>query len=428
MKKKVIIIFLALLLIFLNFPQKANTTFNPKNVYNITNELTKQKYMGRLAGENGNILASNFIANYYKAIGLKPPFKHNSYYQSFNVFVPIYSGNFNFEIFDKRGKKIKEYKYGSDYKEITLGDVSPGTANGKAKIAINHRGNILLVKNGEVTESITAYEHDRALRKKGIKALIYETTNSMRFRSPYKLQIPNTDGLIKLMVTPKVFTELYSFSKKNYTFYIQNPTEIKEVKVNNVIGILEGKDKSLPPLILSFHFDHVGADYDKTVYPGALDNASGTSFVMECARLLKTYTRSRDIILAGFNAEEEGLIGSRYFVLNPPLNINNSDCINFDMVGSKREVPLTIMTSINENKYSSKLMKLINSSSTNIEYEENSDHASFNQFGINSVTLINDDENKIHTPEDTIANINFSKFSKLFKQLLPFLQSEGIKK
>jgi Zn-dependent M28 family amino/carboxypeptidase len=69
-----------------------------------------------------------------------------------------------------------------------------------------------------------------------------------------------------------------------------------------VIGILEGKDKTLPPIILSSHLDHVGYNADDKYWPGAFDNASGTAFIMEYARVLKDLgTPNRTIIFAALD-------------------------------------------------------------------------------------------------------------------------------
>lgn len=429
MKRKwlIIVLVISITLILLELPLLLNPTYNEKNAFNITKELSSDKYKGRLAGDPGNSLATNFIMTYFKSIGLVPVFKNHTYLQSFEVYTPSYNGNFKFQVYNGNNK-IKEYKYGSDYKEITFGNVSPGSISGLSKLKRSGIGNILLINNEDITESTETYRQDHLLKKQGIDVLIYNVGRVTRFRTPYKLQISNNDGLVKLMVSEKVFQELNNFSTEKYSLRVTSPLEIKKVKVNNVVGLLKGKNQKLPPLILSFHLDHVGYDNDGVVYPGALDNASGAGFVMECAKALKHYTSDRNIIFAAFNAEEEGLLGSRYFVMHSPLNIANSSCINFDMISSIQNVPLTIMSSQDSKAYIKCLNKLIKNSSSEVEYEDSSDHASFTHFGINAATLIYDDEAKIHTPADNISNIDEKGFSQLFELLTPFLKSEGVKK
>lgn len=428
MKKGIVIILSSAILLILALNHKETSIFKNNNVYKIEKELTSGKYAGRLAGQNGNVLAAKFIGDYFKSIGLKPLLKNKSYYQSFKVYVPVYYGKYKFDIIDKKGNRIKSYTYGRDYKEVIYGNIEAENIEGRAKINIKNNGNILLINNGEAEETPSAYMEDIKLKKNNIAALIYKTNDILRFKAPYKLQISCIDGLLKIKVPPKVFMELCRYSLKGYTFKISSPTKIMKVQASNVIGLLEGKNKSLPPLILSFHFDHVGRDYDGMLYPGALDNASGTAFVMECARVLKAYSRNRDIIIAGFNAEEEGLIGSRYFVLNDFEFIRNSLCINFDMVGSKSPIPLTMMTSTSNKDNIKKLKNLINDPTIKIAFNDSSDHSSFNSFGINAVTFINDDENKIHTPMDDMNNVNSNSYIKIFNKLIPILKAEGIKK
>jgi hypothetical protein len=67
---------------------------------------------------------------------------------------------------------------------------------------------------------------------------------------------------------------------------------------------------------------------------GADDNASGTAAVLELARLLAAAPTRRSIIFANFSGEEEGLLGSAYFVEHTPVPIDSIDAmLNFDMVG-----------------------------------------------------------------------------------------------
>lgn len=79
----------------------------------------------------------------------------------------------------------------------------------------------------------------------------------------------------------------------------------------NVIGIVPGRSKQA--IIVSAHYDHLGASGGATYY-GANDNASGVSVVLEAARLLaKEPPPQYTLIFAAFTGEEQGFIGSGWF-------------------------------------------------------------------------------------------------------------------
>ncbi len=84
---------------------------------------------------------------------------------------------------------------------------------------------------------------------------------------------------------------------------------------------LRGSDPILRDqwVIVSAHFDHLGIRRGK-LYPGADDNASGVAMMLEVARTLVQSPEPprRSIMFVGFDLEEIGLFGSRYFVAHPP--------------------------------------------------------------------------------------------------------------
>jgi Zn-dependent M28 family amino/carboxypeptidase len=89
-------------------------------------------------------------------------------------------------------------------------------------------------------------------------------------------------------------------------------------------------------IVLGAHIDHLGETEDGRYFPGANDNASGVAVVLEVARALKRRSRElrRPIVIVFFGAEEIGLIGSKRFVSEGP--VDNSQIVamvNVDMIG-----------------------------------------------------------------------------------------------
>jgi len=73
----------------------------------------------------------------------------------------------------------------------------------------------------------------------------------------------------------------------------------------NVVGTKQGTGREKEIVILSAHYDHIAG------CKGADDNASGVAVVMEAARVLSKRTFVRTLVLAFWDREEDGLLGSR---------------------------------------------------------------------------------------------------------------------
>jgi hypothetical protein len=106
----------------------------------------------------------------------------------------------------------------------------------------------------------------------------------------------------------------------------------------NIMGIIEGSEKKDEYVILSAHYDHLG-QADSSYYPGADDNASGVASVLEIARLFSAGLKNgkrpkRSVIFCFFSGEENGLMGSSYFVKNPVVPLAKIIAnLNIDMLG-----------------------------------------------------------------------------------------------
>ena len=113
------------------------------------------------------------------------------------------------------------------------------------------------------------------------------------------------------------------------------------VNERNVIGMIEGKDSLLNDtyIILSAHFDHIGIHKGTgvdSIYNGADDNAAGICTILGIAKTIKKsgWKPGRSLIFAAFSGEESGIRGSRYFVKNSPVSLQNIYVnINFEMTG-----------------------------------------------------------------------------------------------
>ncbi len=105
----------------------------------------------------------------------------------------------------------------------------------------------------------------------------------------------------------------------------------------NVGAKLVGSDPKLRDewVIVAAHFDHLGVR-DGVLYPGADDNASAVAMMLEVARcLVASHERPRrSVMFVGFDLEERGLVGSRYFAEHPPVPLGKVALfVTADMIG-----------------------------------------------------------------------------------------------
>ncbi len=84
--------------------------------------------------------------------------------------------------------------------------------------------------------------------------------------------------------------------------------------VQNLVGVLPGKDRELPAILVMSHYDSVHNS------PGAADDATGTAAALEIARALKADgPHQRDVIFLFTDAEEAGLLGADAFFARDPM-------------------------------------------------------------------------------------------------------------
>jgi Peptidase family M28 len=111
------------------------------------------------------------------------------------------------------------------------------------------------------------------------------------------------------------------------------------IRSTNVAGLLPGSDPNLKGqyVVLSAHLDHLGVgrpiDGDN-IYNGAMDNAAGTASLIEAAKTLSASPNKpkRSILFLSWTGEEEGMLGSQYFVAHPTVPLSSIvAAINMDM-------------------------------------------------------------------------------------------------
>ena len=187
----------------------------------------------------------------------------------------------------------------------------------------------------------------------------------------------------------------------------------------NVLGMIEGTEKPNEWIIVGAHYDHLGVGPLGEIYYGADDDASGTACVLELAKVLSKYPQKRTMVFAAWTAEEEGLLGSEYFVFGYLLtepDVKVLAYINLDMVGKGTEKYTTGTIMPPEGYWlppgytgpSYLLRYMINRGRevglkvVPVSFHTASDHANFAYVGIQTVQFYwGGDHPGYHTPADT---------------------------
>lgn len=116
------------------------------------------------------------------------------------------------------------------------------------------------------------------------------------------------------------------------------------VVIDNVLGMIEGREAGAGMVVVGAHLDHDGIDDAGRIYNGADDNASGTAAVLTMAsafaRAAALGTRpARAVVFALWNGEEKGSLGAEHYVASPVPARRIVANINLDMIGRREEIP-----------------------------------------------------------------------------------------
>ena len=122
---------------------------------------------------------------------------------------------------------------------------------------------------------------------------------------------------------------------------------IERSRSYNVLARVPGTDRADEYVVYMAHWDHLGTDpliAGDGIYNGARDNATGTAALLELAEAFQALSTrpSRSVLFLATTAEEQGLLGSQHYVLNPVVSLDrtvaalNLDAMNF--FGPTRDV------------------------------------------------------------------------------------------
>ncbi len=436
--------------------------------------LASDSLKGRKAGHEGDLLAAEFIHEKFKDAGLE--LMYNNGYQFFGLIADaaIGEGN-NLNINGKSYEVEKDFLpysfsanllveapvvfvgYGLDVEQDSLkwNDYKEMDVSGKWVLALQGDPDMdnpqseFVPYSSERAKALTASDKKAAglilvagpafNEKDELSSLVFDK-NSSSYSIPV-IQVTRVAAdyilagtgetvesletkMLDLKIPVHVVTESDVLANVN--------VQLKESESQNVVAFVPGTDEDLKNeyVVVGAHYDHLGmggagsgsrAVDTVAVHNGADDNASGVAAIIEIAeKTVSEGKNKRSVIFAAFGAEEMGLIGSKQFTADPPVEMNKIVAMfNFDMVG--RLDTATHALSIGGTKTAKETESILNEFNPGFELafsEEGvgpSDHASFYLQNIPVFFISTGAHSDYHTPNDDTEFINFDGLQQVSK-------------
>jgi aminopeptidase YwaD len=402
---------------------------------------------GRRTGTAGEMKAVNYLAAQYQKLGLKPVGTYPSFIQAFTI---------------DEGKTVAAETYlqtgdatlkvGEDYFPFSF---SPSqNFKGMVTWGVQERGEPWLADVKEPIESNKNNPHFDLLQwvrtklkdaaaQKATALLLYNSgtvPDSLAFAAKDRGEttvIPviylTVDGVKKMKAESEIATTISG----------KIVLEDKIRKAHNVSAYLD--NGAATTIVIGAHFDHLGYGEDHNsrytgkpeIHNGADDNASGTSAVIELARLLKEKSgnapfNQNNYCFINFSGEELGLYGSKHFTDHPPFDLSKVNyMINLDMVGrlSDSSHALTV-GGYGTSPVFSQLISTANSQPFTIKIDSSgtgpSDHTSFYRKDIPVLFFFTGLHTDYHKPGDDADKINYRGEAAIIDYIINLVQKTSL--
>ena len=406
--KKQLFVFLVCLICGTNFSQKEEF-----KIY--VDSLTSAYFSGRGYVNDGHLKTAAFLSNEFKRLKLSPV--SNSYFQEFPINVNTFPSVCSL--------KIGEVSLlpGEDF----VIDPSSGSSKGAFSVlpfvlgdSLNKPINKNIVFLLDVTgvmdlDSMGLYKQLKySLANYG--PVIWCSNEKLNWSiSDHSYNYPIINLNPKINLKPK---EVLFMDIKNH--FVSN------LNTQNVIGKVSGRKNKI--LAITAHYDHLGM-MGNIMYPGANDNASGISLLLNLAKYYTDEKNKYTMLFICFGAEEIGLLGSKYFTQYPNIKLKKIKfLVNLDLVGTGDD-GIAIVNAIEQKKYVKRITKM---NSKNHDFKRvkirgqapNSDHYWFAKNDVPSIFIYTlGGVAHYHNPLDKSETLPLTKTHKLYDLIINFFNS-----
>lgn len=136
------------------------------------------------------------------------------------------------------------------------------------------------------------------------------------------------------ITTIELLKDSFPNELKNIDIIFENKF-IPNFKCQNLCGYIKGTQQPDSFIVFTAHYDHLGAMGKEAYFPGANDNASGVSVLLNLAKYYKAHPSKYSIAFIFFSGEEAGLLGSKYYSEHPIFPLSNIKFLtNLDLLGT----------------------------------------------------------------------------------------------
>lgn len=399
----------------------ATSTLAQDSLYTrqVLKTLCSDKYNGRGYVKKGDRKAAQYIAGEYKKAGLISP--SANYFQAFRFPVNTFPGEMSITINEKT------LKAGGDY---IIHPSAPGIKGTYRLASVNRlpseykpgqwQGYVLIV------DTLGGIEKPSELRKawkqnpQGAKALFWVEEEKLTWSVSTK---------IDSICTFRILRKSLPAAEGNISLNCKNRF-ISSHEAVNVIGMVRGRVQPDSFFVFTAHYDHLGRMGRDNIFPGANDNASGTSMLLNLVRWFSDHPPSCSVLFIACAGEEAGLIGSEYFTKHPWVPLSQMRfLINMDLLGTGDEG----MMVVNGEKHSADfdLLDSLNRRGNYIQNlgkrgsAANSDHYHFSEKGVPAFFLFTTGGIKAyHDIYDIEATLPLTRYREAFSLIRDFAESK----
>ena len=305
--------------------------------------LASDKLEGRRAGSAGESLAMEYIISMFKKYKLSPK-GDSDFIQEFEISegLAFNSPDNFFSVNDQKLEpKVDYYPLSFSANKGAKGSVSPLLREEKeiwfwnvADVLDDNKNNPHFDMLGAVKE-----EAQKAAAKTATALIVYNSSPDADNILFNKNDTAGAVGIPVIYITKDGMQKYFSDPTNIYNLDLNVHLAADNRKAHNVIGYLNFNAPRI--VVIGAHYDHLGYGEDGNsldgtgqIHNGADDNASGTGALIELARLLyNTKSRDNNYLFIAFSGEEQGLLGSKYWLQHPTIDVKINYMINMDMIG-----------------------------------------------------------------------------------------------
>jgi aminopeptidase YwaD len=314
--------------------------------------LASDALRGRGSGTADELVAATYVASQLREYGIAPAGDNGGYLQRATLQQPKFTGPPQLTFAQPGGEKVT-WSCGKEFAVLYLAQTQfSGTLhviNADEDDPQPAGAIVLVLGNDRKRQRARA----SSLGDKGAVAAIIAATaeRAAQFQQrakqlpslPVRIEGEDASGLgsdFNLLEASPEAVAILKALPENTTLSFDGPAISDKKYTWNALGILRGRDLVLQQtaVLLSAHLDHLGVGppvNGDDIYNGADDDASGTTAVLELARVLGSGSKPRrTVIFALFGSEETGGQGSTYFLQHPPVPLKQIAVnLEFEMLG-----------------------------------------------------------------------------------------------